>query len=263
MDSFMLIITAYLDESGTSHDTDFVSMAGLVAAQEAWETFEYQWREALERFEIPYFHMKEYAPSVGCCAKWKGDEEKRREVLSTLIRIIDDAYAMPFGAVVSMADYRRLSQEERDSLLDPYYICLQDCAMFATMMANGLPPDERVAIIFSQNKQFESRSGELWRLMKEKFDFGFRLSTYAFSDMKDVVQLQAADIVAYEMRGYFDRLLKRPQDTEPRWGMQRLVDISVKVRGEVWMNYYNANELQRLGREVEEAIRDEREQRGL
>jgi len=45
-----------------------------------------------------------------------------------------------------------------------------------------------------------------------------------FRDMREVVPLQAADIIAYEMHKEFDRQLYRPS-AKPRYGYQRIVKM--------------------------------------
>jgi hypothetical protein len=209
----MLDIKAYMDESGSSGDTDFVSIGGLVAAGGAWEMLEYQWREALDEFEITDFHMREYAQSVGQCKKWRGDEEKRREVYDRFIRLIYDAHAMPFGAVVPMAAYRQWSKEAKRAMRDPYFICLQYCLDAVVHRADyvGLPMDEKILTVFSQNTQFESLAGKYWHAMRKSYEWGERLGACSFGDPKSICALQAADVVAYEIRAYQDGLLKRPE----------------------------------------------------
>jgi hypothetical protein len=86
----MMMLTAYLDESGHSQDQKvrFMGMAGLIATSEYWQHYEREWKRVLKDFQIPYFHMKEYAHSVGVFAGWKADEPKRRALYGELMNVM-------------------------------------------------------------------------------------------------------------------------------------------------------------------------------
>jgi hypothetical protein len=82
-------VTAYFDASGgVEHPA--VIVAGYISTVGKWNQFDGEWRKALGRreFNVPYFHMKEFAHSVGPFAEWKGDEQRRRRFINTLISII-------------------------------------------------------------------------------------------------------------------------------------------------------------------------------
>lgn len=257
----ILDITAYMDESGASSDSDFVCIGGLVAAGEAWEMLEYEWREALEEFEITDFHMKFYAHSSGQYKKWKGDQERRNEVYGRFMRLVYDAQAMPFGAVVPMVAWRKWSKTAQDAMRDPYFICLQYCIDAAAHRAEliGLPRDETIAAVFSRNRPFEAMAGNYWTGIKNASPWGDRLGNYIFDDAKRVGALQAADIVAYEIRKYHEDLIKRP-GTEPRWGYQRILALSERIMGLIMIKYYGEEDLEKFGRWIEEDVQREREE---
>ena len=45
-------------------------MAGLVAPMLNWEFFEANWKAALNRFDLPFFHMKDFAQFRGAFQRW-------------------------------------------------------------------------------------------------------------------------------------------------------------------------------------------------
>jgi hypothetical protein len=51
-----------------------------------WEQFEIKRERALVDFQIPYFHMREFAHSTGVFEDWKGKETKRRKLFVKLIK---------------------------------------------------------------------------------------------------------------------------------------------------------------------------------
>src|SRR5258707_733544 len=65
-------------------------VAGWAAPVGFWDQAEIDWTLALAKFDVPYFHMREFAHSIGPFAKWKGKEGTRRRFLETLAEIIRD-----------------------------------------------------------------------------------------------------------------------------------------------------------------------------
>lgn len=84
-------VTGYFDASGgVEHPVMIV--AGYLSTVQKWNLFEKSWRKILARkeFDVPYFHMKEFAPSTDVFKTWKGDERRRRKFLNLLISAIAD-----------------------------------------------------------------------------------------------------------------------------------------------------------------------------
>ena len=72
---------SYYDASGSESDAQGAIMViGLVASEAKWRKFANSWRRVLgsKRFDVPYFHMKEFAHSKGPFEKWRGDDETRK-----------------------------------------------------------------------------------------------------------------------------------------------------------------------------------------
>jgi hypothetical protein len=73
---FVVIFTAYLDESGTHGDGEWVAVAGWLSTPERWAEFEREWLTALSDFGISRFHMVEFAHRKGEFASWSEDERR-------------------------------------------------------------------------------------------------------------------------------------------------------------------------------------------
>jgi hypothetical protein len=59
----MLMLSAYMDETGHSADEKqrFNGMAGLMAPTKRLQRMERKGNTTLRRFNLPYFHMKDFA----------------------------------------------------------------------------------------------------------------------------------------------------------------------------------------------------------
>lgn len=102
----MLVLHAYFDETGHGNDanTKFLGIAGCLARVEVWQKVEKKWSATLESEGLPYFHMREFAFSVGAFKTWNEDEDRRQGIYGTLWKIILDDDLIPVGGFVRLGD---------------------------------------------------------------------------------------------------------------------------------------------------------------
>lgn len=228
----MQTFSAYMDETGHSKDVrqKFVGIAGLIAAVPSWETFERKWKATLEEFKLPYFPMKEFAHSEQTFRDWKGKETKRRKLFGKLMMHMETAPSLPFGAIVPMQDFRSFTNEQQGYLRDPYYLCFQSLVAACSSILEGrkVPDGEKIALIFSDQGEFRRRARQIYKNVEDANYYVRRSLPPVFRDMREVVPLQAADVIAYEMHKEFERRLCRP-GAEPRHGYQRIVKMSSRA----------------------------------
>jgi hypothetical protein len=221
----MTLLTGYIDETGHSKDERqrFVGVAGLVAQAEHWEVFERKWKETLNVFKLPYFHMKDFACRRKYYEGWS--EPKRQKLFGKLMRIIATTHPFPVGAIVSLDDYRSFPAEDREMMEDPYHFCLMGCVYLPAWRTENASPDVRLSIVFSEQSEFKNMAGLLLDDFKQNHTEGQRFDTPVFEDMKMVVPLQAADIVAYELYKEFERRRYR-SEAEQRYGYKELIKVA-------------------------------------
>ncbi len=226
----MLKLSGYMDETGHSKDEwqKFNGMAGLIANADKWETFERRWKRALRRFKIPYFHMKEFAHSEGVFKDWKGDETKRRALYGRLLSIISSVDPVPLGAIISMEDFRALPLEHQRMFIDPYFLGFVLCVGIPFRMLVTAPLEVECALVFSKQGEFRKRAMGLYAQFVKIYPSAQRISTPAFRDMRKLMPLQAADIVAYELYKEAERKRYRPQ-AEPRHGFVELTRMALRT----------------------------------
>ena len=178
-----------------------------------------KWSEALASEGLPYFHMKEYAFSVGAFKDWQKDEDRRRKIYGALWNIILEAQLIPLGGFVRLESYQQeLTGQEHHIFRDAYFLCYLQCLRF---LAQYVESDQvsNLATSFDDKEGFKGEASKIHGVLSDRFQG--KIPPPIFSDMRKVLPLQVADIIAYESKKEFERQLLKPEET-PRWGFYQL-----------------------------------------
>jgi hypothetical protein len=111
--TLMVMLTAYLDASMSQQGAQVITIAGFVSTETKWLKFEKSWNAILNKYEVPYLHMNEFACSTGVFKAWKGEEKRRRRFLIDLIRVAKKGVHKGFACSMLMKDFEELNQEFR------------------------------------------------------------------------------------------------------------------------------------------------------
>ncbi len=226
----MLMLSAFLDETGHSSDKAqrFNGMAGLMAPTKRLLRMERKWNRTLSRFRLPFFHMKDFASFRGPYKGWT--EQKRRDLYRRLLAHITGAQPFLVGSILAMEDFRSLTAKQQADFVDPYHIGFMLVTGYLATAANAIqPPDEKVALVFSDQVEFRNDALKIYEAVTAKIELVRRRTDWPiFRDMKKFVALQAADIVAYELYKEYERQLDRP-DKPQRHGYKAFCEMSRKL----------------------------------
>ena len=224
----------YLDESGHFSGTDFFALAAFVSDDLEWARFDKQWQSALEKNGAPYLHMREFAHFRGPFREWT--EKKRRSLLGQCVAAINSVHAIAVGAAMSVEDFRTLDHEGQSRMQDPFFCCFQEVVRGVALNAAFETEDYQANMIFSQQDEFRPKVMKLWNAMRQNSDVRTRMGSLVFRDMRDVPALQAADLLAYELRHFYHRL-KTKSGTPPRWAFREIVLHQRKAHGAFMLKY--------------------------
>lgn len=197
------MFTCYFDEAG-GKDHGFIAVCGYIAPEDRWRGFETEWNLILKRFDVPYLHMLEYAHSTGPYRKWKGDEKTRAEFMEELTGIIRNTAERGFLCRVSYADFAAVDADYRltEAAQSPYAMA----ARFVIAMGNNFVRARGYDLSTIQYV-FEAGHSDAPGLLKVAQRSGPNpIPIPIFKYGRDtavergLVQLQAADHFAYELR---------------------------------------------------------------
>lgn len=223
----VVALTVYLDESGVHRDSKAVTLAGFVSTPDRWVSFEREWREALDDYGLPSFHMVDFAAGRGPYSHWQNAQHRIR--FGRLLEIIKAHVMYGVGIGVPTEPYHRLfSPEAKAHVGGPYGFAASVAFLefsyqlpevvedpwLAYVFESGQPGIDQIAKSFQYNEQVPEQKADL------------RLLSLAFQNKLDFVPLQAADILAYELFRHLPAqlgLVERPE--VPRRNLQLLSDI--------------------------------------
>ncbi|HVM79658.1 MAG TPA: hypothetical protein VMU06_11595 [Stellaceae bacterium] len=212
-DWMMLVLKSFFDESGKEDDPNLsaCSVAGYVTEVGVWEAFERRWRGALDLFEVPYFHMKEFGAPNGPYAKWReGRDGEREDFLKALISVIEGCALTGIGSLVRLTDLRRFNREF-GTRLDAYALCIYGCflelrEMFPhaqmQMVVDGFPG---VSSKIEAARQYAASDGyyrEIGPYVAKQLTVTPLAEGITF---RCVLPIQAADFAAWEIRKSSER----------------------------------------------------------
>ena len=209
----MAFYSAYFDESGVRQPEIgcILVVSGWIASVTQWEQFEFDWKLFLAKYDVPYLHMNEYAHSVGPFKKWegKGKEGTRRNFIGDAAEIIRNTIQAGFACGVSeqVFDQTDSVYELRSKFPNPYALAGRSCASLAVewQKKSNRGLSQEIRYVFEDGEQGK---GGLFHAMTEVipampspiFEPGRdqKPSEKWPDGRKGLVQLQAADFLAYE-----------------------------------------------------------------
>ena len=223
------MIYGYLDETGHSSDERqrFNGMAGFLAQKDEWERVEKKWMATLKLFGIPFFHMKDFAHSRGSFAGWS--EPKRRQLFGKLLTHLESINPIPIGVIFDMEAFRRLPPEKLKHLTEPYMLSCSAMLSLTGGMLDAIGVKTRTTIIFSEQVEFRQCARDYYRYAVSRDSVVSKLiAPPEFGDMREVVPLQAADIMAYELYKECDRQVNS-SSRPPRHGFEVITKMSNRI----------------------------------
>jgi len=244
------VLTAAFDESGSHADSRYIIIAGYVAPVERWELFAKRWVPALRELGVrpwpalrlghlppdPFFHMTDYESRQKQFQGWS--QLRRIRLFRRLAGLIDQFTVLGFGVSVDRAAYAKIiapQVPEASGYRDPYMWCMQSCmeALYhAKRGSKGLGSlrivdPQPIACVFEQGHLVQGKVALFYARFREKWEADDVFGTFAFDTKQRFVPLQAADILAYEVRKDIENRGVRPR----RRSLERLLRANTLTHG--------------------------------
>lgn len=213
-DWVMAVFKAYFDDSGNQDDPQekVSSLAGYVATAEQWQYFEENWKKVLENHGVPYLHMKEFAPRIKHFKKYKDDEEGRIALLQSLIRVMSEAQIEGVASVINLCDLRYFNDRMNQNI-DAYGYNLHTCM---DIMSDRWP-DTIIEMWLDRTNKLGPKIEKAKDYCKSEKYYGeyndkiIPIPLPKGLNFINVVPIQAADLLAWEIRKHAERMEFAPR----------------------------------------------------
>jgi hypothetical protein len=218
-------LDAYFDESG---DETILCLAGLLGPPDRWTLFEKEWRDLLRLYEVTEFHMVDCEAGRGEWAKLKDDRAARHEAQRKFLTLLLDVELGPIGGYVAgihLPSFALAGRgDERAAWLAAFRRSLHSLGGLQAGMNERFGSDDGLGLIFDNRDKVR---GESQAILQEAAT-SVPVKPVAFVDSRDEPAVQAADLVAWEMRRAMSDALSRP-DAPNRRGFQRLIETAIPL----------------------------------
>jgi hypothetical protein len=222
------LLTAYCDESGTDNKNRVAAVAGYIGQVSEWRRFEQDWAPILKKkpYRVKLMHRADLETWHGEFTEARGwNPTRRKEFLRELHPIIKSRTKVALACAVIKEDWEEVMPDWLKRFFGGVYgWCAHDCVVGARVWCER--PNRKYnhplnwifecgALGHGQVSEMFSQLGREPILSNE-----FRIGTVSFAS-KDVVPLQAADTLAYE-------IFKQVENQIVDRGEKRNVRFSVK-----------------------------------
>lgn len=240
------MFTIYLDESGTHDKTDALAVAGYIATEEQWGWLAREWFDLLRSESISLLHMTDLECFQGEFKGW--NKARQIRVLSRAHGIIQRRVRVGISSAVIKSHYDEVIKGELRHRYGKHYytICALDCMSRVIEWADKYSYAEPIQYVFETGAE---GAGELAAKMQDFYDdertrTRYRLRGWSFEDKREVVQLQAADFIAYET---WKQMENRILEGEKRPMRKSLFNLLRASKGTPhFSNYLNRENLSEL-----------------
>ena len=229
------MLRSYIDESGIHENSSQICcVGGYFGVISEWRNFERHWRKELDRAGIEEFHAQRFwqrnpeGHRVKPYQDW--NDQKAEKFIDRLLTIVTEHRIFPTGATVVKSAWDELSDDRKVFLTGgrwhkmknrwittgarsrPYFLGFQ----FAILNpARYCRADDKIHFAFDLNEQLKGYALDLFELLKNDPTLSIRdrLGEISFPTSTEAVQLQAADLLVYQVYQYGKKRLVEERPT--------------------------------------------------
>jgi hypothetical protein len=207
---FVMIFIGYFDESGTHAGSDAMAIAGYISTKERWCGFDVEWKAALKDYGLDFFHMTDFAAGAGPYQSWSPDEKAAR--LEHLIGIINRHAQASLGIAIPVKLFHSVFSDKAKRIIGgPYGLAVHRAFLETADLVKTLHTDGMIRYVFESGAE---GAGAVLRSYQRSMKLQFpmfkemlRQAGLSFEDKRCATPLQAADILAYDLRNRLPRTL--------------------------------------------------------
>jgi hypothetical protein len=261
-DDVMSLLTVYCDESGTDAKNRVACVAGYIGQVSEWRKFEQDWSPILKKspFRVKMMHRADLETWHGEFTEARGWNPPRRNAfLSELHPIIKSRTKVALGTAVIKEDWGEVMPYWLKRFMGGVYgWCAHECVVASRIWCER--PIHRhqhpINWVFEKGAEGQGQVAQMFTeldrdpiLSKE-----YRIGTWGFA-CKDVVPLQTADTVAYEIfKQVENQIVDRGEKHDVRFSVKDLL----RPQDVPYLKYWDRARLREwLARSQQQGVLDE------
>lgn len=197
------MIRAFVDDSGSGGDSPWYVLAGYSGTVCDWVGFEADWREALDSPpSIAYFKAVE-AESLK--EQFYGlSEHQRNSKIDALIKVIGQHTQRAIHVRVRQRLYNEILKPNVPEIWDdPYFFLFPAFISAVLTMEKYFGNQEPAELVFDNSERLDRRAKKLYGQLITFPQYAGRVLNVHFRSEKDFLPLQAADLLAWQIRRGF------------------------------------------------------------
>lgn len=201
------MLKAFIDDSGSGGDSPWYVLAGYLGTAEAWDAFEGRWRRVLDGPpKLDYFKASE-AESLRSDGQWAGiSKDKRNARVDAFIGVIQEFATRAIHVRMMQQDYNDVIQPYIPKKWDnPYFFLFIGFIAACTSVEKYAGDGHPIEFVFdsADEKRIQKPSFQLYDQCVTLPQFGARVDNIHYENEKEFVPLQAADLLAWQIRRRF------------------------------------------------------------
>ena len=224
-ESLIAMFTAYFDDSGTDGNSEIAVAACYISTKRGWDEFVQAWDYARSEEEFAAFHMAHFvAPRAqGHKPFCDWDNTKKDHVYSRLAKIVNENKWIGIASAVPKKVWDRTPERIRQHYGREHYtfavrMCLMRILDWREKCLISLP----IRYVFDWEMSTAQKRKEISIIfdilgrnepMAQKF--GVEPGGYSFEHKEEFKPLQAADILAWQMRCHMQKIFPLGHDEIP------------------------------------------------
>jgi len=199
-----VILTAYLDESGTHAGSPVTVMAGMLANAQQWDAFDATFQRLKRKHHFQIFHTKKFKKKDGDFHGW--NDGQCLHLMSDLAHLTASSFTEGVSVTLDNADYElefRGGEKPRKMRLDSRYgFCFRNCLIFFALEGIKRVHRGRLPKLHFVLESGHKNAGDALRIfneMKAELEsFGCdMLAELVFADKDKCDPLMMADFLAH------------------------------------------------------------------
>ena len=240
----MFVLTIYCDDSGTDHRNRAAVVAGYIGQVRQWEKLEKEWRNLLRDFGVSRMRRADLEAFKGEFKDW--DKDRRIRFLKSAHLLIREYTKIPIGSAVIKEDFDAiLHANTREQFGGVYGWCIQDCVAAVRKWCEGHHYTAPIQWVFEAGTDGHGQVHKMFAEISERKEW--QIAGWSFQN-KDIVPLQCADVLAYEM---FKQVENQIVDLGTRYPMRKSLLDLVHMDDERYLEYWGKQRLTEWRQELD------------